>query len=65
MLKNFLKPIVPADTPLHVMTWVQSRANGAADIYWKTEIKMGQNKFDKLFQNLVTKGYGPVSLRVR
>jgi hypothetical protein len=41
MLKGYLKPKVPSDADSHVMTWVQTSENGATDIYWKTEIKMG------------------------
>ena len=45
------------------MVWVQN--NGlATDIYWKSELEMNQEDFDILYQNLVNKGFGPVSLRM-
>jgi hypothetical protein len=46
------------------MVWVQTNSAGATDIYWKSELDLNQIDFDNLYQDLVNKGFGPVSLRM-
>ena len=63
ILQNHLTPKDKSAADSHVMVWVQN--NGpATDIYWKSELEMEQQDFDVVYQKLVGKGYGPVSLRM-
>jgi len=58
--------LIPKDTQApdsHIIVWVENNGQ-STEIYWKSDLDMDQQEFDVLYQNLVEKGFGPVSLRM-